>query len=214
MVYEVEVLVDWQNVLVGWRRATGNRGRSEIDAQDSVAHLVEHIRFATEALGVAQTRQVTAWVYGSEIQDSRGFGMHVRQALNQMRVSERSLRLTLNPVERPVHSNGELLQVSICPYEAERLCRRDGCGQTIRDQKLADTMIVADAAHFGMFATVGLVVVSDDVDMVPGLLLAAQLRRAAGGNPSAELVWYRPGRGVADYKRKYERHFMTTGGER
>lgn len=213
MVYEVEALVDWQNVLVGWRKATGNRGRSEIDAQDSVAHLVDHIRFASESLGTDQNRQVTAWVYGSELQDSRGFGMHVRQALSQMRVSDRSLRLTLNPVERPVHSNGEPLQVSLCPYEADRPCRRDGCDQNIREQKLADTMIVADAAHFGMFATIGLVVISDDADMIPGLLLAAQLRRAAGGNPSAELLWHRPGRGVADYRRKYERHFMTTGGE-
>jgi hypothetical protein len=214
VVRDVEVLVDWQNVLAGWRSVTGSRGCSEIDADVVVSHLVEHVRFAVQSLGDNQGVQATGWVYGSDLDvaSSNPFGVHVRAALHRSRITERSLRLTLNPVDRPVHSEQEPLQVALCPFDARHDCRRQGCEEQVWEQKLADTMIVADAAYFGMFADIGLAVISDDYDMVPGLLLAAHLRRSAGGDPRKELVWYRPARSSAPYAARFAGHFTTKGG--
>lgn len=213
MLQEVEMLADWQNLLIGWRKSTGSRGYSEIDAYEAVQHVVQHARAATTPFSSATTVQATVWLYGSGIDNTTHFGSCVRKELNAIRITEPGLRITMNPVDRPVHLEAEPLQVALCPYDAPRTCRVHGCTTLTREQKLADTMIVADAGHFGTFPSVGLAIISDDEDMVPGLLLAAHFRRIVGGAPAQELLWYRPSRPVAKHRAKYARHFMMKGSE-
>lgn len=209
MISEIEVLVDWQNVFVAWRKMSCSRGNSQIDAEDAVAELSSHVRSAVAHFG--RRIPTRARIYGSGIETNTDFGMFVRSALYKGKISDANIRLTLDPVDRPVHSEGDSLSVSLCPFDIERDCRRDGCNSKVREQKLADTMIATDAAYLGVYSTIGVVVISDDVDMIPGLLLAAHFRRSVGGDPAEEIAWYRPHSPASPYATRYCKHFLTRG---
>lgn len=73
-----------------------------------------------------------------------------------------------------------------------RDCRCDARGQ-IFEQKMVDTMIVADAAALAEFRDIAIVVVGDDIDLAPGLVMAGTQRAFVTGRESAaaDIVWLR-----------------------
>lgn len=74
------------------------------------------------------------------------------------------------------------------PFE----CERCGSGRPIYEQKMVDTMIVADATALADFDDIGIVVMSDDIDLAPGLAMAGISRaRLAGSAANREVVWVR-----------------------
>jgi hypothetical protein len=73
-----------------------------------------------------------------------------------------------------------------------RECRCPAKGEVF-EQKMVDTMIVADAAALAEFRQIAIVVVGDDIDLAPGLVMAGTQRAFITGRESAasEIVWLR-----------------------
>jgi hypothetical protein len=74
------------------------------------------------------------------------------------------------------------------------------CGANTHRQKIVDTTMVVDIVTFGQFPTVGLQAVSDDQDMLPGVMVAAiQRGKAIGRSARDDIVWQRPCRLAGRY---------------
>ena len=73
-----------------------------------------------------------------------------------------------------------------------RDCRCGSKGQ-IFEQKIVDTMIVADAAALAEYTDLAIVVVGDDIDLAPGLVMASSQRSylTKRSNVANEVVWLR-----------------------
>ena len=61
------------------------------------------------------------------------------------------------------------------------------------EQKMVDTMIVADAAALAEFREIAIVIVGDDIDLAPGVVMAGAQRAFITGRESAasDIVWLR-----------------------
>jgi len=73
-----------------------------------------------------------------------------------------------------------------------RECRCSARGEVF-EQKMVDTMIVADAAALAEFKDIAIVVVGDDIDLAPGVVMAGTQRAFITGRESAasDIVWLR-----------------------
>jgi hypothetical protein len=80
----------------------------------------------------------------------------------------------------------------VTAYKQDAVCR---CfyKTLIREQKLVDTMLVADFIYFATFPTSGVIAVSDDHDVIPGIAHGSFLRATVAPNAKpGDLVWLRP----------------------
>lgn len=203
---EVYVLVDWDN-------CADRRIRSALDAEQAVTDVGEMCLAAAREL-TEDVRSVQAWIYTAWSDDGRPSvtGGLVRTALSKGGRRSGRCVLTMNPADRPVHMQDDSVSVELKPMLESRNCRSLDCTRVVKEQKLVDAMIVSDAGWIGGSVDVGLVILSDDRDMVPGLTLAARTRRAVGGRPVQEILWFRPGCGTSGWDRRLAKHVRVIGG--
>lgn len=209
MPHEAEVLVDWMNI------ATGRQIHSEADAVRIIDDVVELV---VEAVGhlAPPPHSANVRLYGSW--ETRNLEPHTRRAIEHLRqAASRSnrrigkLRITVNLVRQMAHSALVPDAPAIASYVVARPCRSAGCGNWVSEQKMADTMIVSDAIFFGSFPEAAVIVISDDQDMLPGLLAASYFRRTLASRPSEEVLWFRPGRPLLASESGLLRHLMIRG---
>lgn len=190
-------LLDWDNV---------NKVRvdSQMDAEIAIAESIMLVapRVLSEFTDVVDLQ---LWLYGSwEYQGgkpTRFRSMISAAAAGSNRRIERCY-VTVTPVDSLAVQREQDSGRRLVPYLATNRCRCPS-RTSINEQKLADTMIVADAVYLSIFPDQAVVIVSDDNDMLPGALLASnfssttnQLRQQV-----PPIAWLRPSaKALPDYR--------------
>lgn len=71
----------------------------------------------------------------------------------------------------------------------------------IREQKMVDTFMTVDAVYLAEFSDIGVITVSDDVDLAPGMAMAAMQRTFIAKRPAIDdFVWLRRARATRQTK--------------
>lgn len=179
---QVSVLVDLDNVL-------RNPIYTDIDGQTALVDLAGDLgpRLALLFPGLldAAVRLYGAWQWADETR------MKVRTILSRACEEAASMRFGY-PLLFELADRWESPRAPVNSYMQDATCRcRYKVG--IREQKLVDTMLVCDLIHFSMYPGSGVVIVTDDHDIIPGLAQAAYLRAASVDDARRDdLVWLRP----------------------
>ena len=194
-------LVDWDNVV-------DTRIHSENDAASAVREAEElvrgHVLARFPSIAEIQVRLYGSWQFKNGT--TTPVARHVNAAIDDLRSYRRpgdALTHTVRSLaveERYDHGP------RLTPYLQESQCR---CPEhtPINEQKLADTMIVCDATFYAAFIDYSVFVFSDDIDMAPGLLAAADIRNLISGVPTRDVVWVRPGRWSPHVERRFSPYF-------
>lgn len=181
-------LLDWDNV---------NRVRvtSAMDADIAISESIDLVapRVLEEFPDVVDLQ---LWLYGSwEWRGGRSTSF--RNMLSAAAAgSNRRLGhcyITVTAVESLAVQREQASGRRLVPYLSPSKCRCPSRAD-INEQKLADTMIVADAVYLSIFPDQAVIIVSDDKDMLPGALLASNFSGSAN-QPSRRVppvAWLRP----------------------
>lgn len=179
----VYVLVDWDNL----ERSFPGRNKGEDVAyqlRERVAQLcLERLPKAREA----EVRCYSAWLAANGSLTSQGRSLRPKIETASQRVNGLPIRLSC--VDGMVVQGAPAIFAHLA---GPRECRCNAKGQ-IYEQKIVDTMIVADAAALAEYNDIGIVVVGDDIDLAPGLVMAG-LQRAfltKQKSSSSEVIWLR-----------------------
>ena len=132
-------------------------------------------------------------LYGSwEYKNGREtpFGTEISNAAHDVAYRRGSTYITATSVRNLAVENEGGGGPSLRPFLARTNCRCNS-GARINEQKLADTMIVIDAVYFAAFPDYGVIVVSDDIDMTPGLLMA-EYEKSSRSLPRNHVAWLCP----------------------
>ncbi len=178
---QIQVLVDFDNV-------TPEVVRTELDADGALAALSADLGPRLPALfpGLldASIRLYAAWRWAD------GVLMRTREFLaNACSAAATSAHGYAMVFELADVWTTPRPTVSSYMQEAQCRCRYH---VLIREQKLVDTMLVCDLIYFASFPGVGVVVVTDDHDVIPGFGQAAHVRRSlVPDRDRGDLVWMR-----------------------
>ena len=206
---EVAVLVDWQNCFHG-------RGFKTLeDAEDALSELTDLVQTSLNLVNGRPT-SVEVRLYGSWSIEPFSwrldpFSQKLESALARTSRRIKGAATVFDLVRGMAHASEVPDPVQLCAYVSERDCRKAFCSEKIYEQKLADTMLTSDAAFYGSFTGLNIVLISNDNDMIPGLLTSSYFRRGAGGRPAQEILWYRPGRPRMFQDSRLEKHFRVEG---
>jgi hypothetical protein len=211
---ELRVLVDWDNCT---DRLAPHASEAEVvrHADQSLERLQRRIE--TVIKPVPGLRAVEVRLYGSW-RNGRFDGPEDRVTGIVSRAAERARRMVQRvPVTFEVAQGSAIegmlgLPTAVTPYRAQRECRKWGCYERLEEQKLVDTMIVADAIYYSAFADTGVAVMSDDMDMLPGLLTAADQRRLVKGEPTESIIWCRKKALRPEHRRLFSEHINVVEG--
>jgi hypothetical protein len=179
----VYVLVDWDNL----ERSFPGRNNGEDVAyqlRERVAQLSgDHFPKASEV----EVRCYSAWLTANGSPTSQGRSLRPKIETASQRVNGLPVRLSC--VDGMVAQGAPAIFAHLA---GPRECRCEAKGQ-VYEQKIVDTMIVADAAALSEYNDIGIVVVGDDVDLAPGLVMAGLQRAFITKRPSAcsEVIWLR-----------------------
>lgn len=180
--------MDWNNL------TQADTKRTAFDAELIIDRLRAESIDSSAQFGSVSSVRIS--LYGSWSSDRwnwrpNSFVSYVEEACKRFSRSHKGTSVKFDLVRAMAHSDYVPDAPFLCAFVADRECRKRQCNETISEQKLADTMITSDLSYFGSFPDIGIVAMSDDVDMLPGLLSAAYFRRGVGGQPSQEIVWAR-----------------------
>lgn len=176
-------LVDWDNLARGFPYRTP----PEDVAYDLRERLVALCSDRFPHVGELEVRCYSGW------RDARGnltsLGRTARPAIEGMAQRLGGIAVRFVCAESMVaHGAPDLFAHLAGPRD----CR---CGMRgdMYEQKMVDTMIVADAVALSEYLDHAVVVVGDDVDLAPGVALAGLQRAYLAGETSAEadVVWLR-----------------------
>lgn len=179
----VYVLVDWDNLE---RSFPGRNNGEEVAYQlrERVAQLSgERFPKAREV----EIRCYSAWLAANGSLTSQGRSLRPKIETASQRVNGLPIRLSC--VDGMVAQGAPAIFAHLA---GPRECRCEARSQ-VYEQKIVDTMIVADAAALAEYNDIGIVVVGDDIDLAPGLVMAG-LQRAFLTNrqsSSSEVIWLR-----------------------
>lgn len=183
---DVVALVDVDNV-TGIRARTRNDARQMLFDVARAVHAV--VGQAFPAAAAAEVRLYGGWAdnLGRDNDTAVNLLAELTQAARLWRTTLRGKGATqvFRLVDRPDGST-----VRSVPFVQRET--RDCCGTTKPGQKMVDTTLSTDIATLGSRPGQGLLVMSSDRDMLPGLLVASSMRQAAGGRPRDMLIWHRP----------------------
>lgn len=178
---EVVALVDWDNV-AGLRRAADDVG---YELRERLVDLVVGTFGSATELEV---RCYSGWFQPNGA--LTGQGQAIRSRLSGLTGRIRNLAVRFEYADGMIASGAP----GLFPLLVDRECR---CVHKtpIREQKMVDTLMAVDAMYLAEFTQIGLVTVSDDVDLAPGLAMASMQRAFIAGRPAeTEVVWLRRAR--------------------
>lgn len=183
---ELYALVDWDNVEQWFGRPN--------DPEDTAYRLRERLeQLARDRF--PKVTEIDILCYSAWLEVSGGptpKAQTIRPLIEALSSRSNSLTIRINCTDRmflegapPIHA--------FLSRSRECRCRSKGL---VREQKMVDTMIVADAATLAEYPTTAVVVVSDDVDLAPGVALAGSQRAFLTGQTSAadEIIWLHHGK--------------------
>lgn len=179
---QIEVLVDFDNV-------APDIVRTELDADGALAALSAdlgpRLKWLFPSLLDATVRLYGAWRWADNtIMRVRSF---LASACSAAATSAHGYAMVFELADA---WSAPRVPVSSYMQEAQCRCRYH---VLVREQKLVDTMLVCDLIYLATFPALGVVVVTDDHDVVPGFGQAAHIRQSFGlPSGSPDLVWLRP----------------------
>jgi hypothetical protein len=204
-VAEAVALVDFDNV-VDQQVYTG------LDAESALSRITE-ICFGCVREHFAESRSLQIRLYTAR-DDPTGavtrLARLLRTTCGPAAHTREGVHITYLPVESLAFEANVHRPLGLAAFLQEERCRCYA-GTQVRVQKLTDSMIVADTIFFSSFPSHGVVVVSDDMDMLPGVLMGADQRSLVVGR-SNDIVWLRPTCYSTDDEAAYHRFFVLRGG--
>lgn len=177
------VLVDWDNLELSFP----GRNRGEDVAYQLRERVAQVCREYFPSTREAEVRCYSAWLEANGSLTSHGRTLRPKIETASQRVDGVPIRLEC--VDGMVVQGAPAIFAHLV---GPRACRCDAKGQ-IYEQKMVDTMIVTDAAALAEYSDIGVVVVGDDVDLAPGVVMAGLQRAALTKRPtsSSEVIWLR-----------------------
>ena len=180
------MLVDWDNLEQSF---TGRNIAEDVayELRERVAAMCD-LRFP-QAREV-EVRCYSAWQEGSGRPTSSG--LYVRPKIERLTARVGNYPVRLLCVDTMVVAGAPPVFAHLA---GPRDCRC-GASASMYEQKMVDTIIVADAGALAEYVETGIVVVGDDIDLAPGLVMAGTQRAFLTKRTSAnsEVIWLRRGR--------------------
>lgn len=180
-------LIDWDNVSPPPSPNIGDSQGAIEEVADVVVPALVH-KFPN--LEQIEMRLYGAWQWPNGRPTSPA--LNLAQALIDAPRRWKHVAVTFSQVHHPAIEAEYLPPPQISPYLSKRDCRCQS-KNPVNEQKLVDTVLTVDTAFFAMFPDVATLVVSGDIDLVPGLLLAANLRAVVAHASEYDVVWLRWG---------------------
>lgn len=181
----VYVLVDWDNL----ERSFPGRNVAEDVAYQLRERVVSVCDGRFPAAREVEVRCYSGW------QEASGrptrVGLAVRPKIEQLSGRVRGYPIRLVCVDGMVVQGAPPVFAHLA---GPRDCRC-GASAQLYEQKMVDTIIVADASALAEYEGTGIVVVGDDIDLAPGVVMAGTQRAFLTNRPSAssEVIWLRRG---------------------
>lgn len=195
------VLVDWDNIV---RISV----RTPIDAESAVEEafdaVVTPVLESCTGLDDLQLRLYGSWQWNNG--RSTGFSVLISDAAHRSGRRVGQTFVTAATVSSLAVESEYDRGPRLTPFLSPSKCRCSAA-RPINEQKLADTMIVSDAIYFAQFPDYAVVVASDDIDMAPGLMVAASIRESVGYADARDVVWLRPTADTAVQSRRFGAFF-------
>jgi hypothetical protein len=200
-VTSVVALVDWDNV-VSHRVSTPMD--AELAVNEAMGVCVGPIMAACPSIENLELRLYGSWLWRNGRQTR--FGVLISSAANTAATRVGSVYVTASTVTGLALEQSIANGPALTPYLSPTRCR---CihREEVNEQKLADTMIVADAIYYANFADYGIAVISDDIDMSPGLMMASHVRIQNAWHPTSDVLWLRPQADRLSTERRFSMHF-------
>jgi len=179
----ISVLVDWDNL----ERSFPGRNMAQDVAYSLRERVIDLLAKRFPSATEAEIRCYSGWVTpnGSPTRTAE----IVRPKIERLsaRVSGRTIRLECVD-EMAVQGAPAIFSHLAGPRE----CRCPAKGEVF-EQKMVDTLIVADAAALAEYERLAVVVIGDDIDLAPGLVMAGVQRAFVTKRPTAsqEVIWLR-----------------------
>jgi hypothetical protein len=195
-------LVDWDNIV-------SMRVRTEIDAEAAVDEALETLAgpvlSSCPDLVDLQVRLYGSWQWRNG--RDTGFGLLISAAALRSHRRLANTYITASSVGSLAVEAEYDAGPRLVPYLSRTVCR---CAhrEEINEQKLADTMIVSDAIYYAQFPDFSVVVVSDDIDMSPGLVMASNMRTTVAQASADDIYWLRPTAEKAEARRRFHGLFQ------
>lgn len=179
----VSVLVDWDNL----ERSFPGRNMAEDVAYSLRERVTELVTKRFPSATEAEIRCYSGWVTPSGAPTRTAQIVRPKIERLSARLSGRAIRLECVD-EMAIQGAPAIFSHLAGPRE----CRCPARGE-VYEQKMVDTLIVADAAALAEYERLAVVVIGDDIDLAPGLVMAGVQRAFVTKRPTSpqEVIWLR-----------------------